>query len=365
MWDMAGQKEYQGILAGLRDPNQRSWIMLNPTSIGDTAIVCGFAREFVKRHGYGITLVVPEDHLPIVKMYPDRFIRVFTVDRPGMHYLLSNYVPPERFEVDVPFCAHPYDLGDGRIDQLLYLFKYPGRGGLTNTDAYRYLLRLPWDAPLDRPKIPAQWDREAAIMAEDIGMEVGKSVILFPANSSPHPQFRDVFWSALAARLQENGYKVFTNMKGGNVRPQTMPIAGTTPIEVPVHLAPSLVSLAGRSISGAHGLQLLIMLGAKFRQMSVAMPVDRAMGDFKMNGRDYHSSAYMAQFMYPELCVDVPFAEFLVPYDESDAQLERLGRTIADESFDDPYCFKRMASGQPYIEQNEDWLRNLTSSGDV
>jgi hypothetical protein len=362
MMDMAGQKEYQQILANLRDPEQRSWIMLNPTSIGDTAMVCALAREFVKQHGYGITMVVPEDHLPIVKMYPDRFIRVFTVDRPGMLYLLSNFVPPGRFEVDVPFCAHPYDLGDGRIDQLLYLFKYPGRGGLSNTDIFRYLLRLPWDAPLDRPEIPPQWDQEAMLLADSVGMDIGNSVVFFPANSSPHAQFRDVFWQTLAARLKDNGYKVFTNMKGGNIRPQTMPVVGTTPIEVPVHLGPSLVSLAGRSISGAHGMQFLMLLGGRFRQMSVALPVDSNFGDFSMNGRTYNSTTYIAQYMYPELCLDLPFAEFMVPHDGSDEQLRQLATAIADESFDHPNCFKRMAGGQPYLAQNADWLGALTNS---
>jgi hypothetical protein len=358
--NIARQIDYQRMLTELREPNQRSWIILNPTSIGDTATVCALAGAFVKTHGYGITMVVPPDHLPIVQMYPNRFLRVLTADRAAMINLIHNYLPPGRFEVDIPFCAHPYDLGDGRTDQIMYLYKYPGRGGLNVTDTFRYLLRLPWDTPLERPQISVEWEQEALQLADRIGMEIGKSVVLFPANSSSHPQFPDVFWQTLTAQLRDNGYKVFCNMKGGNFRPQTMPIVGTTPIEIPVHLAPSLVSLAGRSISGVHGMQYLLLLGGKFRQMSVAIPVDSNFGDFQMNGREYNATAYMAQFMYPELCLDLPLAEFVVPFDGPEDELKRLAVAIANESFDDPNCFKRMAShGQLYTDENADWLSAL------
>jgi hypothetical protein len=106
------------------------------------------------------------------------------------------------------------------------------------------MLRLPWDSQMERPTIPPEWDLEAGRLAESIGMPIGASVVLFPANTTRHAQFPDLFWETLAARLTKNGQAVFTNMKGGTVRPKTMPIAGTRPVEVPVHLALSLVRLA-------------------------------------------------------------------------------------------------------------------------
>jgi hypothetical protein len=358
------QAEYDHMLANLRDPTQRSWIILNPTSIGDTATVCALAAAFVKKHGYGITMVIPPDHLPVVQMFPNRFLRVLTADRAAMISMLDSYIAPARFELDVPFCAHPYYLGDGRSDEITYLFKYPGRGGLNVTDMYRYLLRLPWDAPLERPVIPTEWEQEALLLADSVGMEIGKSITLFPANSSEHPQFPDVFWETLAARATDNGYKVFTNMKGGNFRPKTMPIVGTTPIDVPVHLGLPLVNLAGRTISGAHGMQYLQLLGGRFKQMTVTLPVHANFDDFNLNGRMYSPTAGLAQFMCPELCLGKPYSEFIVPFDAPDEELKRIAVAIADESFDDPNCFKRMASGgQLYTVENADWLAPLVQPG--
>jgi hypothetical protein len=333
---------------------------MNPASIGDTVTVCALAREFVKRHGHAVTMVVPPDHIAVTHMYPNRFLRVLTAERALMMDIGNNFIDANRFELDMPFFGHPYDHGDCRGDELFYLFKYPGRGGISLTDLYRYMLRLPWDSPLDRPAISQEWDAEARQLADDIGMPAGKSVVLFPANSSPHPQFPDVFWETVAGRLTANGYKVFTNMKGGNYRPNTMPICGTIPVEVPIHLALSLVQLAGRTICSAHGMQFLQLLGGKFRQMTVAMPIGRQFGDWRMNERRQYSTTFMAQYMYPELCVDLPFAEFSVPFDGSPEELKRVAVAIADESFDDPSCLKRAgSSGQMYLDEHRDWMSAL------
>jgi hypothetical protein len=352
--------EYKHILEALRDPQRRSWIMLNPTSIGDTAAVCAFARAFVKQHGHAITMVVPPDHLPVTQMFPNRFLRVLTVERHIMLHLMHNYLEPNRFELDVPFCAHPYDLGDCRGDRLLYLWKTPGRGGLSQTDLLRYLLRLPWDARLERPQLLPQWIAEAKELARQVGLEHGNSVTLFPANSSPIAQFPDVVWSTLVARLNERGYKVFCNMKGGNFRPKTMPIAGSIPIEIPMHLSLPLVSLAGRTISGPNGMQFLQMLGGRFDQMTVLAPGTVNLDDYEMNSRTYSYPATLAQFMYPEMCIDMPFSEYKVPYDGSEAELQRIATAIADQSPDDPSRFRRLGSGGGlFTDEHADWLAPL------
>jgi hypothetical protein len=354
------QGEFARFLEQVRHPQLRTWIIMNPASIGDTATVCALAHEFVKHHGHGITMIVPPDHIAVTNMFPNRFLRVLTADRPTMLSIINNFIDANRFDLDVPFCGHPYDHGDCRGDELFYLFKYPGRGGISLTDLFRYMLRLPWDAQIERPTILPDWDAEALRLAESIGMPIGKSVLLFPANSSPHPRFPDVFWETLATRLADNGQRVFTNMKGGNFRPDTMPIVGTTPVEVPIHLALSLVQLAGRTICSAHGMQYLQLLGGKFRQMTVAMPIGRQFGDWEMNYRKQYSTSLMAQYMYPELCLDLPFAEFSVPFDGTEDELKRVAVAIADESFDDSNCLQRAGSnGRSYLDEHRDWMSGL------
>lgn len=344
----------------MRDQNLRSWILLSPTSIGDTAIICALAQAFVAQHGHAITLIIPPDHVSVAQMYPNRFLRVHTAERNLMMQIANNYLDPTRFEIDVPICVHPYDLGDCRIDNLLYLHKYPGRGGMTQTDIFRYLLRLPWEAKLERPSVPTEWDAEAERIAQKIGMPKDESVILFPANSSAYPQFPDIFWETVAARLTRRGLKVFCNMRGGNFRPKTMPIAGTTPIEVHIHQAISLVNYAGRTISSASGIQCLLLLGGRFAQMNVTMPLPKIPTDHYQNERYYHSTAFMAQYMFPELPFNMPFAEFSVPFDGTEQELKDVAVAIADDVFDHPSCVKRMGSnGQTFLEEHSGWLRQL------
>jgi hypothetical protein len=356
------QGELTRFLEQVRDPQRRSWIIMNPTSIGDTAAVCSLAREFVKKHGYAVTMVVPPDHLPITQMFPNRFLRVLTAERQIMLYVINNFIDTNRFEVDFPFCAHPYDLGDCRGDELFYLFKYPGRGGISFTDLMRYLLRLPWESQMERPTISPDWDAEALRLAQSVGMPVGKSVLLFPANSSPLPTIPDIFWETLAARLTANGYKVFCNMKGGVVKPKTMPIAGTTPVEVPIHLALPLVRLAGRTISTPNGMQFLQLLGGGFRQMTVVMPMNQQTNDWDLNSRKHCPESLMQQFVNPELCLGAPFAEFSVPFDGAEEEIKRIAVAIADEAFTDPRCLRRSGSnGQSYLDEHRGWLGTLVA----
>lgn len=355
------ENEYKHLLAQMRDPNRRSWIFLNAAGIGDTASVCAFAQAFVKHHGHPITIVIPPDHVPIVQMYPDRFLRTHTAERHVVNMVANKYLDPLRFEIDVPIYPHPYVSGDCRLHDLLYLYKNPGRGGMTQNDMIRYLLRLPWDAPFERPHVPAEWDSEAEQIAQKIGMQKDKSVILFPANNSAHPQFPDIFWETVAARLTQRGLKVFCNMRGGTYRPKTMPIVGTTPIEVQVHQALSLVNYAGRTVCSVTGMQLLQLMGGRFKQMSVVMPIAKA-GDFYMNQRQYHSTVFMAQYMYPELLCDVPFAEFSVPYDGTEQELREIAIAVADDAFNHPSCAKRMGSNKrTYLEEQGSWLRQLVT----
>lgn len=354
------ENEYKNLLTQMRDPNRRSWILLNPTSIGDTAFVCAFSQAFLKQHGHTITMIVPPDHAAVTQMYPNRFMQVHTAERGLMMQFSNNYLDPTRFELDMPICVHPYDHGDCRADGLMYLYKYPGRGGLTQPDIYRHLLRLPWEAKIERPHAPSEWDAEVEDIARRIGMPRGESVILFPANSSEHPQFPDFFWETVTTRLIQRGFKVFCNMRGGNFRPKTMPIPGTHPIDIQMHQALSFVHYAGRTISSANGMQLLLLMGGRFSQMTVAMPIAKAFTDLHMNGRRYHSTAFMAQYMYPELLCDVPFAEFNVPFDGSDPELRETAIAIADDAFNHPSCVKRMGTnGLTYIEEQHSWLREL------
>jgi hypothetical protein len=131
-------------------------------------------------------------------------------------------------------------------------------------------------------------------------------------------------------------------------------------VEVPIHLALSLVRLAGRTICSPSGMQFLQLLGGRFRQMTVLMPVDRQAGDWEMNFRKYCSEARMQQFVNPELCLDAALDEFSVPIEGTDDELKRIAVAIADESSGDSACLTRVGgNGRSYVEEHRDWLSGL------
>ncbi|PLZ01911.1 hypothetical protein CY652_12800 [Burkholderia sp. WAC0059] len=335
---------------------------MNPGAIGETTTVCALASAFARKHGHPVTIIVPPDHQPVVQMYPNRFLRIVTMPRESMINITYSYLDPLRFELDIPICAHQYELGDGRIDDMQYLLKYPGRGGLTCTDIFRHLLRLPWNTALERPTVPEQFVAEARQFAAKAGIVPDQSVILFPAANSNtrYSQLPDTMWKTVVARLKELGYTVFCNMKGGNHRPATMPVEGAIPIEVPMHLALPLVTIAGRTITSSTGLQFLMLLGGQFRQMTVVVPMQGNFDDYSMNYRTYMAMSPFAQYTLPEMCLNMPLSEFAVPIDGSEKDFTRIGMAIANNDRADINCVKRVGlDGRLYVEENESWLKEL------
>jgi hypothetical protein len=361
--NIASHTEYIGVLEQLRDPDRRAWIILNPGSIGDTATVCALAAAFLKQHGHALRMVVPEEHACIAQMFPHQVMHLQPAHRGYMQQLMNKYIEPHRFELDVPFCAHPDYLGDCRTDEIKYLFKSPGRGGLNMTDAFRYVLRLPWDAPLNRPIVPDESEQEALLFADKAGLEIGNSVLLFPTDDAIRPQLPAIFWQTLAESLAARGIRVFTNVSSGGLAPNAISIAGATPISIPLHLLLPLSRLAGRVIDGgAPGVLFLQLLSGGVRQLTSVLPIASDFSDFKKGDRHCSPTDYMAQFMYPEVCMGQPFEEFLVPFDAPAEELQRLAMAIADEAFDDPNCFRRVGdNGGSYGEENNEWLSALVA----
>jgi hypothetical protein len=100
-------------------------------------------------------------------------------------------------------------------------------------------------------------------------------------------------------------------------------------------------------------------MGGRFKQMTVTMPISKTV-EFRMNQRPYDSTAFMAQYIYPEFLTSVPFAEFSVPYDGTEQELKEIAIAVADDAFDHPSSVKRMGSnGRTYLEEQDGWLRQL------
>jgi len=242
-----------------RDETVRSWILVNPASIGDTWGVFALAQAFKAKHGGPLTMVVKQSHAAIAEMFPGVADRLIVWEDKRLIGFCTRLYGLSSFDKDEPILAHPYFFTDDfTILRLLDLFQYPGRGGVTLADQFRLMLRLDWTAPLAKPVIPETWREEAAAYGAQVGIEPGRSVILFPDNNSVSP-LPDAFWQALADELRRLGYKVFTNLVGNNAGPRAAPLEGTSPIQMTVRLAVPLVELAGRFVSMSNGMSALLV----------------------------------------------------------------------------------------------------------
>ncbi|MBY0238276.1 MAG: hypothetical protein K2X55_03070 [Burkholderiaceae bacterium] len=354
----------------VRIPGTKAWILLCGYAIGETAEVCGFADAFVKEHGHGIILVCTEKHAALARMYAHRFLKVVLASDDLMRAMLrSNYIDHNRFEPDYPLSACWIDRGFGQSDGIKYMWRYPERGGISETDMMRFVLRLPWNAKMDPPVISDEAQERAWQLGREAGIRLGRSVLLCPINNSAK-KFPTVFWVAVADRLKELGYTVLTNMGGWKPHNglDTMPIPGTIPVDLPIDTVIPFIHLCGRVITGTNGMSFLIMLGGlKTFKMTQLLPTSKEVSNehssLGFRAPTYQDgSAMIASYHYmsPELVLDSPLNEFMIAYDESPEELQRLGRVVAEQDTSDKASFMRLAgNGQPFIEAHAKWLRDM------
>jgi hypothetical protein len=202
-------------------------------------------------------MVVKPAQAALPQMYSQYIDRIICLH--DLHDVCERIQQHTTFDLDQPLIAHPFWHGDGRIYELTTLFQYRNRGGLLFADHFRYILRLPWTSELVKPTIPDSWRNEAVTYAREQGMVAGKSVILFPDNNT-HKTLPVEFWKAVAARLQDMGNLVFTNLVGGEYTgPRPQPIEGTKGITVTLQHVFPLAEFAGQVISSANGLRVMLL----------------------------------------------------------------------------------------------------------
>lgn len=360
----------QVVDSSIRIPGKPAWIVLCGYAIGETSLFCSLADEFVKAHGHGIILVVTPKHAPVARMYAHRFLKIVTMPDEYMRYMLrSGYIPQERFELDQPLSGCWIDRGFRFSDGIKYLGRYPGRGGISDTDTMRFVLRLPWNARIEPPRISPEWEDEAWQLAKSVGLRTGRSVLLCPINNSSK-KLPDIFWKTIAARLNENGYKVFTNMGGLNPfnGPPTMPVEGTVPVNLPIHLVMPFINFAGWAITGTNGMFFFTMIACfeniKLTNLvSVTSNTEETHSSLGYNApltRQLQVTGVSMQYIAPELCLKTPLDEYLSPYEASDDELMRLAVVVADQNTDDSSCIKRYeTNGKLFVHEHADWLRHL------
>lgn len=319
------------LISKIRLSDRRSWILMVPNSIGEVAIVCGFAKSFVETHGYGVTLLISELHHPVTEMYPGRFNAVFHVPYNVMRDF-SNYgvIPPNHFDVDFPFNTWPLQYGDGRLMKLHDLYtQMNGRGGLSLTDIYRYILRLDWSAPLERARLTQQARQQAEQIARQHGVVKGKSVILFPGCNSNQPA-PYAFWLALIKQYKQKGLKVFSSFAGASLLPGEMPFPGTHALSLPIDLALAVSEYAGHMVLSVSGLASLALLSGIDCNVSIVM-TDRFTEDPAQGFRPFNPLQCSTMLGLPEFCIGRDnFSEWVVSVEEAEPRLREIACDLVE-----------------------------------
>lgn len=301
---------------------------MNPTSIGDTWIVCALARAFKKTHGGQITMVVKPSQIPIAQMYQNDIDRIIQIDENTLtHYsgLIQQFC---MFDIDQPFVAHPFFVGDGRLIRLFEAYGGRNMGGIGFTDIYRHILHLDWNAPIASPAIPHPWREDASIYANEIGVVPGASVILFPDNNSCE-NLPTEFWQLLVNKLISLGLKVFTNMAGNASNKRAKSFDGTTPIDISISSVIPLVEMAGRYISGSNGMACMLA-GCRVNSKGTFLLNQRTPGkEYSVNGSVVEDAVRQTSLKHLWITND-PIREYVVCPDED------MSSVILDIAEDNP-----------------------------
>jgi hypothetical protein len=358
----------------IRIPNKSTWIFLCGYAIGETALFCTLAKEFLKTHGHEIILLVTQKHIEVAKMYQHNFIKIVIITDDLMRIILrSNYIPQDRLQLNEPVSPCWIDRGFRDSDGIKYLGRFPGRGGISETDMMRFTLRLPWNSKLERPRISVESEDSAWLKGRTLGLRVGRSVLLCPINNSAN-KFPDSFWIKIATKLKALDYVVFTNMGGlsKNNGLNEMPIQGTIPVDLSIDEVIPFANYSGRVITGGNGMSFLTMLGCSNNfNMTQLLP-------YSINSLENNSSlGYMShrntslrsksidlrssfQYLAPELCLYSSLSEFLIPFDGDKDKIDHLVDVVVHQDKYDSAAIKRNEnSGLDFISEQHTWLREL------
>jgi len=358
----------------IRIANKPTWIFLCGYAIGETSLFCTLAGEFRKIYGHELILLVTKKHIEVAKMYQHQFIKIVIIEDNLMRLILrSNYIPQDRLQLNEPISPCWIDRGFRDSDGIKYLGRFPGRGGISETDMMRFVLRLPWNSKLERPRISVASEDAAWIKGRNLGLRVGRSVLLCPINNSAN-RFPDFFWTKIAERLMALDYVVFTNIGGLSQHNglDKMPIFGTIPVDLSIDEVIPFSNYAGRVITGGNGMSFLIMLGCSQNfNITQLLP-------YSKNSHENHSSlGFMShresnlrstsidlrssfQYLAPELCVDTSFTEFLIPFDGDLDKLQHLANVVVNQDRNDSSSIKRNENnGIDFIDAQNLWLREL------
>lgn len=159
--------------------------------VGDAYLVCSLARAFEKHHRLQPRVVLKSSQAAVAKLFDlepelnDLLIARAETDQ-QLHRAYENLIHDGAL-----LYVHPHFVRSGaRLDQLTV------KPRVSQADMYRALLRLPPDAPMERPQwLPTPNTADVLLITE----------------SRSWPNLPDQFWVALELRLKQAGRRPTSN----------------------------------------------------------------------------------------------------------------------------------------------------------
>jgi len=318
------------LLEQIRHPDKRTWILMVPNSLGETVVVCGLASGFIKKHGYGITLVIPDSHTFIPQCFPDTFDRIVGLNLGVMRqFSEKGFIPQNFFKVDFPINTWPEQHGDGRIRALHDRWQSSfGNSGLSLLDMYRYILRLDWGSEFIAPIVPEKSYSDANELIAKLNIKHKKTVVLFIGNNTakPSPAY---LWEQTAKLYSEQGYDVLINKYGAMLLPENLSIPNATVVDIPLNLAIPICEYAGNAVMGANGFVLFAIASKMDCNMNVLMPNEICYDWNKFLYKEIDFMTGCHQLGMPELTCNLKnFREWIVPREPDSQALDEIARGI-------------------------------------
>ena len=242
------------VLNQLRDPNKKSWILLSPSSLGETLCLCSLSESFIKKHGFSITLVIPKTHEFITLCYPNLFHNVLFMTVEEMRlFSSSNIIPRNFFELDFPINTWTNQINDANPKALFELFiKTSGVKGLNFIDMYRYNLRLDWEAPCRLPTLPIDLcDLTSRILIKKF--EIKKKFVLIQGGNNTCYPTPSIYFNDICKKLKELDIDVIFNSHGSTFKSNIEALDNIKFLNLSILEATSLANRAITIISGING----------------------------------------------------------------------------------------------------------------
>ena len=328
--------ELDSLLAQIRNPNARNWILMVPNSLGETVTVCGFAKSFRETHGAGITLVIPQSHAVIAQCYPDTFDRVVYLPLAVMRqFTETGYIPQNFFALDFPYNTWPMQNGDGRIiDTYKLWIESVGAVGLSFFNLYRYILRLKWDAKFIKPVIPVDVCEKANNFCK-INKINKTTVLLFVGNNTGKPA-PIALWRKIALYYQQQGMDVVINKFGSMLLPDDLEIPKTRFVDIPLDVALPVCEQAESFVSSSNGFAFFALAANIDCKMHLLMPNAICYDYTKILYKSINYLEGCHQLIIPEITSQTDkLKEWIVPAELDDVAIHEISNGISRNIYND------------------------------